>query len=258
MENRELQIPFMGFYESIHSATIDDQMDSWADYEANYSDNAAEYKALEISESDLFNLRFDCTDYGVAQREYLESFTRRFIGELSDEAGRDIPATFKAMESPKYYNFETDRLFCEIPLSFAESMLADLKGKKGGVKILESAIEERHKSRDGFMSFYRADLATWLKKPVADWDHNELETLFLSWLELNGICADDIDRLERDTCCECHESAYQGLDSATNWEEYESKLEALKWEKLAAIKADDPEFSIPYRCSSTPDMFKGA
>lgn len=242
-----MQIPFMGFYESIHDSNMDYALESWAEYEATESDNAAEYEALEINAGDLQELRFNATDFSAARYDLLPYIVRGIRERLEDETGEDIPLKLESMTSPKYYNFETDRLFVTIPASFARKMRKEVSDLS-----LRMTIKERHTSRSGFYSFYRSNFESWLK-PVKTWDHNDLMTLFIAWLLDKGVDESEYNNFEMQL--ETYEPICQALDSATDWKEYESKLDELKTKKreeLGIAAAD-----IPYRCTKTIDLFSG-
>ena len=78
------------------------------------------------------------------------------------------------MESPREYNFQTDRLFIELPeasaVAFVNYILANHKEE------LENLIEQRFTSRSGFISHYNNTLEAW--GDPSEWDYNQLGTCF--------------------------------------------------------------------------------
>lgn len=147
-------IPFSGFYESLHDSEIDYALDQV------FSDRAT---GCEINEPlrwkayDSMNWRGVHTEYA---KEYAEAFAQHF--------GIDSLA-FESLSSPKEYNFTTDRIFCTIEY-------ADLCRIVAAFDLNEFAahVREKFTSRDGFISFYPADLSEWGR--VESWDHNQAGT----------------------------------------------------------------------------------
>ena len=92
------------------------------------------------------------------------------------------------MTSPKYYNFETDRVFAYMPETTFKHILANYK-----TETLKKRIEDKFTSYDGFWSHYSNDLDTWLEdEPIEDWDHNQLATLFEAFL-LDHVDPDNLN-----------------------------------------------------------------
>ena len=158
-------IPFHGFYNSIHDAAFN---------------SALEQEGREVGD----------VDWRKAFRGYAAEFAKQFLHEIN------IQGQFDRLESPREYNFTTDRIFVEIPLPEVVRMLAEVDPE-----TLNRVAEERHASRSGFSSFYSPRVGSW--GPVETWDCNQVGTLLqayagedLDWaiaetLECNGV----VDRL---------------------------------------------------------------
>lgn len=87
------------------------------------------------------------------------------------ETGIKLNAKFSGLDSPRSYNFTTDRIFVKIPLRAVKELY-----KLVGVEKLGSAIKERFTSYDGFMSFYDNSLEAWPKN-LNEWDCNQVGIL---------------------------------------------------------------------------------
>lgn len=283
-----INIPFPGFYESSLSGIVDHECESFAEYENEKQDSEYHKEdnfppALQV---DVSQFAWECVDYSAA---YLE-IARDYVESLDDwltEAARDIDPdapvpglTFCGMDSPREYNFSTDQVDCYVNESFVEWLFQ--QSKKAGHGELIKTLERRHKSRDGFISFYSHRLADWLAKPVSEWDYHELRSLLESvFPALND--PDSAWEIEQSL----HENGWQYFESNMDWQKYDSKLadaradallawiesepqSAREWagnnaDKLAPFEAASPEVSlwamgenIPYRCALTPDLFAGA
>ena len=153
MENKAIStIPFQGFYNSLYSYAIEGEIESSLDwYTEDYDLTEAQRDTLangylEKNTSELY--------YNVS-KDYAEAF----IYEIERDTGLTLNARFESMESPREYNFQTDRLFIELPeasaVAFVDYILANHKEE------LEKLIAQRFTSRDGFWSNYKNTLEAW-------------------------------------------------------------------------------------------------
>lgn len=264
-------IPFEGFYHSLWSSEIDSQEEYHAEYQADYGqaeDGVAE--ELRLTQSEIAQILFDVTEYSAAYlavaQDYVDAFdswageqlnmtrkakrkrydyeTKKFRVEKYE--ADSLGLQFESMASPREYNFETDRIFCHIPLKTVRALF---KASESENHIsLRAAIRERFTSRSGFISHYSNDLETWLDKHLQEWDHNEIGTLLVAMTgEPDSL--DDIYYRMGDSW------GYEAWESAVNWSRYDEKVAELRAEKLAEIQSDNPDFVPPYRCPETADMF---
>lgn len=157
----EVQIPFMGFYESHHSAALDDA------FHQMFGDSSGG----QYSEKLAYGIAFYDTDFAAAYRSYARDYAETFATEYGLDS-----LQFVTMESPREYNFETDRIFVRITRQEAARMARDTDSE-----ILTRIATERHSSRSGFISFYDADATEW--GDISEWDHNQLATLLLAHVE---------------------------------------------------------------------------
>lgn len=147
-------IPFSGFYYTLHESALDnavEQMFSDRDTGCN------PYTGL------IDRAQCECRWHGVMQdyaKEYAEQFAREF----------EIDMTFESLQSPKFYNFTTDRIFCNI----SEAEVARLFSETPEDVLTETAAE-MFTSRDGFSSFYSPNVEEW--GDIAEWDHNQIGCL---------------------------------------------------------------------------------
>lgn len=146
-------LPFVGFYGSQHDADL------------NYAVEAMFCNDQGEPCPGLTDRVNGACDWQAVHH----AFAREFAETYCEEAGID-GARFESMDSPAFYNFETDRVFIELPLEEARRMMrATLPAS------LDQGARDRHTSRSGFISFYSANWRTWGE--VEGWDHNQLQTL---------------------------------------------------------------------------------
>lgn len=157
---RQTTIPFSGFYYSLHDGELDRAL------EMMFTNDCGDpYSKLVERAFDLVNWRDVHFEYA---KRYAENFASKF--ELES-------LKFVDLLSPKYYNFQTDRIFCEISVYEVIDLFT-----KVDESILRKRIKSNFTSYDGFLSHYPNDLDRW-PKSVTDWDHNEIGTLIEAWVE---------------------------------------------------------------------------
>lgn len=114
----EFSLNFGGFYHSEHSENIENNIE-------------------------VYGYDWEDVDYKKTNINYCKSFLNRLGEELN------INLSFISLDSPREYNFTTDKIFCSISKEDFKTLLDDYDNKE-----LFNYIEEQSKSRDGFSSFY--------------------------------------------------------------------------------------------------------
>lgn len=146
-------LPFAGFYGSGHDAELDYAM------RAMFSNDQGDPNpglTTRVSGS---------CHWPAVHRAYAKEFAESYCEEVQIRDAR-----FASRNSPKFYNFETDRLFIEPPLEEAQRMM-----REASPAALDQVACERNTSRSGVISFYSPDWRTW--GDAANWAHNQLQTL---------------------------------------------------------------------------------
>jgi hypothetical protein len=215
-----MQIPFEGFYESRYSGEIDM-------IEEQESQNLEESRDNGIEASTYASALFDATNYAKVFKDVAKAYAESFNRIASKSLGIDLNLKFESLDSPREYNFVTDRIFVKVNVATVKALF-DLSAKAGHSK-LAFRIFEQFTSRDGFASFYSNDINVWLQRDVTEWDHNQIGTLLaalLSDFESDDGCADSI---EEAVCHDLCDKMYGIWEKAVNW----SKFEAAIAEELA-------------------------
>ena len=115
----EFALEFGGFYHSWHSERIDNDIEMY------------DYDWEEI-------------DYKKTHNNYCKGLLESVNNEL------DMNLEFVELDSPREYNFTTDKIITSIP----HKEFTDLKQKYTNDSEFVEWINEESKSRDGFHSFY--------------------------------------------------------------------------------------------------------
>ncbi len=115
----ELYINFGGFYDSVHTDNVD---------------NAVDY--LDMQDDERVNWIATYDSYAEA---YLKNLNRIFKWNLK----------YIKLDSPRYYNFTTDKIVCEINYQDKSDILSDM-----GSQPFIDYVNEKLKSGPGFAGYY--------------------------------------------------------------------------------------------------------
>ena len=165
-------VPFSGFYCYFHDSELERALESMFDRAGTGDAN-----------SDLVDAARDAIDWACVH----ESYAAEYVAAMRAEYGLGL--AFESLTSPKYYNFETDRIFAHIDIE-GLAMVARAVPRAA----LRKAIKERFTSRSGFISHYPACLSEWPAR-LSEWDHNQIGTLLSVYLdqEAGGYGCDGFD-----------------------------------------------------------------
>jgi len=155
----ETTIPFAGFYNSWHDRELTDTL------KQTFSDSQDEPYSKELLERAYCKMNWSDA-YNQYAKEFAEEFSRRF----------GIKLKYKLLQSPREYNFTTDRIFCEITITEVRRIF-----KAVDKDALNREIKAKFTSRDGFISFYSNSLKAW-PKDLREWDHNQIGTLISAFI----------------------------------------------------------------------------
>ena len=135
-------IKFGGFYDSIHSAIIDNDIESYIDIKNDCNDT-------DLTESDYdFN-------YKDMQMQYLKQYISDYVDFIESEYNLNINIDDISLYSPKEYNFKTDEVDCYISKSDENKLIKHFKKDNDFLEYLQNATQ----SYDGFYSYYSFDRA---------------------------------------------------------------------------------------------------
>ena len=186
MNKLESTIPFDGFYESFINADIDHEIEIDTEYYSELYDlNESEEELLCNSFLNINSYKF----YNQIAKHYTNFYIDNLNAKLNyayPDKGFTLKATYKYFYSPREYNFETDRIFIEIEENHAVAFIEHIV--KNYKKELENKIEDRFRSRSGFISFYKNSIDLWAKD-FREWDYNMIGTCF----ELFNLEEEDIN-----------------------------------------------------------------
>lgn len=137
----EIQIPFSGFYYSIHDSYID----NFIEYELEYLENEPGYTTEQIK---VINDRFYMMDYAPIRKAICEHYINAFNAVFYDEYNIYLDLEYSRLISPQFYNFETDQLYALIDESIYNEVV-ELINKHD----FKSMLKDRYSKRDGFIPF---------------------------------------------------------------------------------------------------------
>jgi hypothetical protein len=97
-----------------------------------------------------YNLIADNIDYKTIFKDYISVFTDEFKSWIQDNYDLDIDFKDLSLISPKYYNYSTDVINCNISDKDNALLMITFKRDKDFIKYLE----DNTTSRSGFISHY--------------------------------------------------------------------------------------------------------
>lgn len=136
---KNCNVPFGGFYNSLHSSLIDSMLDNF------YSDedgNALCYDDLNIN-------------YDEIHAQYIKAYINNLNEFLRDDFEIDVTFHNLRLDSPREYNFTTDKINCNISDLNCKKLINLFKKDN----YFLSALRDYTKSYDGYISFYNYDEA---------------------------------------------------------------------------------------------------
>lgn len=145
----------------------------------------AEY--IEVGEGEEYLMdekQFDEIDWKATNNNVSKFYLEYIKDELKDffnEIGI-INLDFVKVDSPKYYNYSTDKLVCNIEVN-KNKFLTELQ--KYSFDVWKKFLKDNFTSYDGFISFYPNDPNEWteLIAEKFDTDNIIIETLLQFYLE---------------------------------------------------------------------------
>ena len=137
----EIQLPFSGFYDSMHDMHID----NFIEHEIEYLENELNYTSKQLS---IISNRFYTMDYSAVRKAVCEHYIKAFNAVFYDEYNIHLDLKYSKMISPRFYNFETDRLYAFIDESIYKEVVT-LVNKKDFKELLS----DKFCKRDGFTPF---------------------------------------------------------------------------------------------------------
>ncbi len=180
----KIHIPFSGFYGTVHGDNLDECIHQFFRNEAGGDSNDG-----------LVHRAQEC-----CFQHFFVEYSRRYTESFSTEFGLST-LNFLALQSPREYNFITDRIVCDI----GGMELMQIR-KNVEPRALAAYVKERLAPANGFLPFYSDDVADW-PDDVVNWDIGQIYLLmevFAGWhFDLDGY--EEYDLME------------DSLDDMTEW-----------------------------------------
>lgn len=137
----EIQLPFSGFYYSIHDSHIDNHIE----YELEYLESELGYTNEQL---DIIKDKFYDMDYALIRKAICEHYINAYNAVFYDEYNIHLDLEYSQLISPRFYNFETDKLYALINESVFNEVTALINSED--FKVM---LKEKFKPQSGFMPF---------------------------------------------------------------------------------------------------------
>lgn len=171
-------IPFTGFYYTILTDEVEYDVRYYFDDGNGY---VAEDKA-KVYDDVAFRLDYHSI-YEEIAKLYASWFSQRFDYDMFPY-GSTSGIEFCALESPAYYNFETDRIRVSLPESVVRTLERRARAETDG-QTWEQYVREALEPRDGFIPHYSNLVEDW--GDVGTWDAVQVG-LLISYLANHCYC----------------------------------------------------------------------
>lgn len=170
----------MGFYGCYE--TIFDSSDDFIDDERKLKDELIGKYNLNKNDIEINYQYEDFKQYKFdVGKNYMDLFVEEFIDELPSEILNDDDFKFEIVDdsylvtSPKYYNYSTDKCYCDIVTNnYSLQKIKDYGLKLKGSKEF---IEKRWKSYEGCHYFIKNNFEYWENLEIKDYDELYLSAL---------------------------------------------------------------------------------
>lgn len=133
--NIKTNIKFGGFYGSEHIDSIDSR--------------------IEMYEHEGYINTWEDIDYQETYKSYIDDYCSELSDFILEEFEVDIDFKNLSLNSPRFYNFQTDTINCDINKDKANELNAYFLQDQDFIKYLN----QRTKSYSGFISFYTFEQA---------------------------------------------------------------------------------------------------
>lgn len=166
MRKIEIELPFWGFYESAHDQNLEDAIQNGFNYDYDTGEE------IELGD-DYDDARWNADiNWAEIQKGYAKAYTEEFGDRF------DLDLEFVDMTSPMFYNFETDRVFANVPIDQINKIRKEVEDHAKWSQY----IKYRYTDRDGFWSNFPSDYRDEV------WTAEELQpvqycTILEFWLE---------------------------------------------------------------------------
>jgi hypothetical protein len=175
---KEFSIIFSGFYESVHSRLLDDEVDS-----------IGQNRETGETNHGLSYCLWQHINWQQTRIDYAHDYTENFARELNIKGLK-----FVELDSPREYNFVSDRIFAKCSDNEFYRMFKLVHGE-----VLNKICRDNLTSKDGFSSFYNPDYLTWGHWKT--WDNNQLSQVVEAYTQYmddeNGVDFDEYELMER-------------------------------------------------------------
>ncbi|GEM_PF-2202043 len=162
----EVEIPFAGFYYSVHDSAMDTHLEVFCDDDEDEIESA--FRSIDWHKANELYAKF-----------YFDQFLQDFLPRLID-ADSSPAIEYGHRWQPAEYNFATDRIFGVVNADVFERMFEQCDRA-----ALDAEAKRLFTSGPGFMSFYSPRMADWPADRSA-WDVNQNSAVLYGWLRTFG------------------------------------------------------------------------
>lgn len=199
-----VDIPFQGFYQTIHS----DVFDRFIELE---TENLARE---DLEPHQIGDELQDAINYRQAFQKYAEDYAEFFAELLTELSGEVVTFHEVKLISPREYNFTTDRIEVKMHKDAFLAICRDITTEE-----FRPYVEEHLRPRDGFSPFYSNNLDDW--GPFSKWDHAQRSLALAFYFEKYDEADDNEEHF-----VEMYVDVYEQVSPFVDWDKVNEFLEA--------------------------------
>ncbi len=174
-----------------------------------------------MSVSDVAEILYRHANYNAIHSAIASSYMDHFETWLNAETGLSIKLTFTDLQSPREYNFLTDRIFTNISAEDVYKLYNYVDIPK-----LQEMASKLFTSCSGFISFYDPDIGAW-PDDLLEWDHNQLYALLLA------VC-EEFEDWDLSVFYSMYDAIYDAWSNSVDWARVKLDIENAEDEAYGA------------------------
>ncbi|OQX10473.1 MAG: hypothetical protein BWK73_20000 [Thiothrix lacustris] len=154
-------IPFSGFYESWHNDLLDQELE-----QLNQDRDTGE----ALPEDHPEYIKIDDVRCGAVHQQYAREYCSSLQWFIKENEPLDVQFTFSHLWSPKFYNYDTDVIWVDMP----DDQIVKLYQHAMQYNRFAAVVKQRCGGRS---SFFSPDLTEWADSPL-EWQPAQVSLLF--------------------------------------------------------------------------------
>lgn len=199
---------FDGFYNSIYDSLDEDECNSLITQSAeDLAETRPDLTDDQINEvgAKIQDVFYSSVDYVNLHNKIAKNYVYNLEYELK-ERGFDLKVSYQSVDSPREYNFRTDKILVKYTVS-SQGFENVIKYVENNKTAFERYIKDNFTSCSGYISFLSNDIRDWTEEYIEDWFSEVLAFILLN----------ENDEIEHSLNMQTLEDSYDAVYTATDY-----------------------------------------